>query len=124
MSRSSCREHDINGSNMEGYFRGVREFFPRGTFDELNDFYVSTDPTWVNSTCSPNLEFVSELSRLRFRIRRLKLEIEEVSSYLSNLSGNTQYKMKVGHKLLEELSFLHKELENCVCELSSLENMF
>lgn len=33
MSRSSCRENQ-HGHHLTGYFRGAREFFPEGTFEE------------------------------------------------------------------------------------------
>ena len=44
--RSSCREDGRR--NTLGYFRGAREFFPQGTFKEI-ELVVALDPVWHSS---------------------------------------------------------------------------
>lgn len=45
--RTSCREN-WNHCQLLGYFRGAREFFPQGTFQET-ELVVVPDPVWQSS---------------------------------------------------------------------------
>jgi len=114
--RTSCREGGYVG--LSGYFRGVREFFPQGSFEETRLTHVSLDPTWCGSNGVQ--EVYTQIGIVKRKLRELKSDekymrdtLKEKESYRISSETREYYRQEL-KKMPKVFLSLKKELEDLI----------